>query len=337
MRMSKKSARCELSIITVGLSPAWDITCRGRGLDWGLHKCIDRQTVQPAGKALNVSKALAWMGQRNIAAGLWGRNDYQQMLTAVRSLWPLITVKMTTVAGDTRRNVTVVDTAKDRDMHLRNRSELASRSALRRLKLDLQTLVGKGSLCVFAGAMPENELLGDIAELIEVCSSLGARIVVDTSGPASERIVETGRIWLIKPNVAELCELSREKIRDRPASLARAGRKLLDKVEVVLISRGKKGAVAVTAQGAWWGRCRGYRKTRSTVGCGDYLLAGLLKGLSEKSDMAYALQTGLKAATARAWDWTERRTWRDLMGAPRILVKPVSALHGRQNAAREAE
>jgi 1-phosphofructokinase family hexose kinase len=307
--MSKKSTRCELSIITVGLSPAWDITCRGRGLDWGLHKYIDEQTIRPAGKALNVSKALAWMGQKNITAGLWGRSDYQQMLAEVRSLWPSITVRMTTVAGDTRQNVTVVDTANDRDMHLRNKSELASKGALGRLKTDLQALVGKGSLCVFAGAMPENELLGDIAELIKDCSSLGARIVVDTSGPALERIVETGRVWLIKPNVAELCELLREKVRDHPASLARVGRKLLDKVEIVLVSRGKKGAVAVTTQGTWWGRCRGYGKTRSTVGCGDYLLAGFLKDLIHTCDAASALKTGLKVAAAKAWGWDERKTW----------------------------
>ena len=296
-------------IITVGLSPAWDIMCCGQNLDWGLHKTIEEQIIQPAGKALNVSKALAWMGQRSAGAGLWGRSDYEQMLTAVRSLWPLIKVKRTAVAGNTRQNVTLVDTANDREMHLRNKSELVSKSALRRLTMDLRALVGKDSLCVFAGAMPESEFLGGIAELVKDCSLLGARIVLDTSGPALQQIVETGRVWLIKPNVAEVCELLREKVSDNPASLARAGRKLLDRVEVVLVSRGRKGAVAVTAQGAWWGRCRGHRKTRSTVGCGDYLLAGFLKGLSDRSDVAYGLQIGLKAATARAWGWTESRTW----------------------------
>ena len=59
------------SIITVGLSPAWDITCRGKNLNWGGHENIDEQTITPAGKALNVSKALAWMGRESIAAGLW--------------------------------------------------------------------------------------------------------------------------------------------------------------------------------------------------------------------------------------------------------------------------
>jgi len=299
----------EFSIITVGFSPAWDITCCGCNLDWGLHKYIDEQTIRPAGKALNVSKALAWMGQRNIAAGLWGRNDYQQMLTAVRSLWPLIRVKMTTVAGDTRQNVTVVDTARDRDMHLRNRSELVSRAALRRLRADLDALVGKSSVCVFAGAMAEDKFLPEIVRLVESCHGCGAKIVLDTSGRALKEIVETGRVWLIKPNVRELTDLLGEQVQDNPAGLARAGARLLKKVDVVLISRGRKGVVLVTRQGTWQGRCRGYRKTRSTVGCGDYLLAGFLKAFCENRRPKLALKSGLKVAAARACGWDERKTW----------------------------
>lgn len=320
MRMSGKSTRAELSIITVGLSPAWDITCCGRKLDWGLHKYIDQQTIRPAGKALNVSRALAWMGQRNIAAGLWGRNDYQQMLTAVRSLWPLIRVKMATVAGDTRQNVTVVDTAKDRDMHLRNRSQLVSRAALRRLKADLEALVGKDSVCVFAGAMPEDELLPDIVRMVESCHGRGAKIVLDTSGPALKEIVDTGCVWLIKPNVRELGELLGEQVEDRPASLVRAGRRLLEKVEVVLASRGRKGAVVVSRDRAWQGRCIGRRKTFSTVGCGDYLLAGFLKGLKEGAGPGSALKTAIRVATARAWGWTEEKNWRQTEAAIGVEV-----------------
>ena len=301
--------RGAFSIITVGLSPAWDITCRGKGLGWGLHKYIDEQTIQPAGKALNVSKALAWMGQKNTAAGLWGRQDYQPMVAAVRSLWPLIKVKMTPVAGSTRQNVTVVDTASDRDMHLRNRSELASKETLRRLKADLQAMVNSKSVCVFAGAMPEHQLLDDIVKMVRSCHWRGAKIVLDTSGPALRRVVETGCIWLIKPNVQELRQLLDRGIAERPAALVKAAEKLLHKVEAILISRGKKGAILVSKDSAWQARCIARRKTLSTVGCGDYLLAGFLKGLKDKSDAGSGLGTAIKAATARAWGWTEGKSW----------------------------
>jgi len=293
-------------------------------LDWGLHKDIDEQIIQPAGKALNIFKALAWMGQRNIAAGLWGRNDYQQMASAVRSLWPLIKVKMTPVSGNTRQNVTIVDTANHRDMHLRNRSKLASRAALKRLKADLQAMVDSKSLCVFAGAMSEDRLLGDIIRIIKGCRRQGAKIVLDTSGAALREIVDTGEVWLIKPNVSELRELLGDKIKDNTVSLAKAGQKLLEKVEIVLISRGKKGAVVVSSDGAWQGRCIARRKTLSTVGCGDYLLAGFIKGLKDKSDMDSALQTAIKVATARAWGWTESKNWPQAEHQIKVKTKEIA-------------
>ena len=190
--------RDRISIITIGLSPAWDITCQGRNIDWGLHQIIDEQTTLPAGKTLNVSKALAWMGQRNIAAGLWGRDDYPQMLTAVKTSWPLIQVKLTAVEGRTRQNITVIDSAKNKEIHLRDKSRLASAKTLKKLQADLGKIVQSGSICVLAGTMPDGGLLGDVIRIVEFCKSRGAKIVLDTSGRALKEIVDTDSAWLIK-------------------------------------------------------------------------------------------------------------------------------------------
>jgi len=365
----KKTSR----IVTVGLCPSWDMVCRFAGIEWGDHKLADSVTCRPAGKAVNISRALAWMGEKNAAAGLWGRDDYEQMRKAMRQLRGVVRVKMTAVEGATRRNVTVVDTANDREMHLRFPCGLASQKALRQLGADLKGIVGKNSICVFAGLMPENRFLVDVVRIIRKCDAGGARVVVDTHGQALRRIVDTGRVWMIKPNVAELRELLGEDVADKPASLAKAARRLLDKVEIVLVSRGKNGAVVVTPQGAWQGRCAGRGRVVSTVGCGDYLLGGFLKGLTEISDLVLrnnrncghrheafrdrnslclrgvgdchvglrpprndkvhkvksyavpssALSIALKAATARAWGWTEEKAWTAAQRQVRIEVGRV--------------
>jgi 1-phosphofructokinase family hexose kinase len=299
--------KCEPSIITVGLSPAWDITCRVKNPSWGGHIDIDDQTIVPAGKALNVSKALAWMGQKNIAAGLWGAGDYKQMQTAVQSSWPLIKIKMTRVNGNTRKNITIVNTAKQKEMHLRNKSELVNMNALQKIRKDLKETVKKNSICVFSGAMPEGKLLEEITKTIKSCSDIGARIVLDTSGPALKKIVKTGLIWLLKPNFTELCELVGANIEDKTSALIQAGRELLNKAEIVLISRGKKGAIVITKNAAWEGKCISRKKAISTVGCGDYLLAGFLKGLKYTSETDSALSTAIKAATCKAWGISEQK------------------------------
>lgn len=262
-------------IVTVGLSPAWDITCRGADLCWGEHKVIGETSCRPAGKALNISRALAWMGQASTAAGLWGRSDYEQMVEGLRPLKGFIRVKMTAVAGATRQNVTVVDTARNRDMHLRSRSELATRGSLRRLRGDLRSVLTRRSVCVFAGAMADGELAGEVIRVVKVCGDGGGRVAVDTSGAALSKLVDAGGLWLIKPNVQELRELLGERFEDRAASLAKAARALLDRAVMVLVSRGSRGVVLVTNEGAFSGRVvGGERRTVSTVGCGDYLVAG---------------------------------------------------------------
>ena len=321
--------RDRISIITIGLSPAWDITCRGRNIDWGLHQEIDEQTVRPAGKALNVSKALAWMGHRNIAAGLWGRDDYPQMLAAVKVSWPLIQVKLTAVEGRTRQNITVVDSAGNKEMHLRNISRLASANDMKKLLADLEKIVHKGSICVLAGTMPAGGLLDDVVRIVEFCKSRRAKIVLDTSGRPLKEIVDTGSAWLIKPNVEELRELLGEQVKDGPISLAKAGRKLLDKVEIVLISRGAKGGVVVTKNDAWQGSCAGRAEIFSTVGCGDFLLAGFLKALEDDSVRSprdgtdSALKTAIKVATAKAWGWPEKKTSPQAMKEIKVAIEPV--------------
>ena len=248
-----------------------------------------------------------------------GGGDYQRMKEIVKSSWPLIRVKMTVVAGGTRENITIVDTVKNRDMHLRSPSRLASPGALRKLKSDLQAMVNQNSICVFAGAMPEGRLLADAIRIVKSCSKAGAKIVLDTSGAALRKIVDTGRIRLIKPNVRELGELSGKQIEDNAVALARAGRKLLDRVEIVLISRGKKGAIVVTGKGTWHGKCAGCGKVSTTVGCGDYLLAGFLKGMIETNNAASALETAIKEATAKARGLPEVKK----AGKVQIKISPV--------------
>ena len=308
-------------IVTIGLCPCWDAVCKLDGVDWGEHKVVSASSASAAGKALNISRALAWMGQRSAAAGLWGKQDYERMLKDMAALKGLVEVRFTAVEGRTRQNITIVDTVKKREMHLRQRSELASKTALRRLRAHLLTIVDRNSVCVFAGAMPGSEFLDDVIEIVNCCAASGGKIVLDTSGDALKEIVETSAVWMIKPNVGELRALLGEEVMNRPVSLAKAGGSLLDKIEIVLISRGEKGAIVVTKKGASWGQCAERRRVLSTVGCGDYLLAGFLKGLKDRGDEGAALEVAIKAATAKAWGLADKMQWRQAEREIEVAVK----------------
>ena len=203
------------SIITVGICPCWDITCRIEGIEWGEHKKINSQSIAPAGKALNISKALAWLGVKSIAAGLWGKSDYPQMVEAISPLGEFISPAFTITKGRTRQNVTVADTHTGREMHLRAQSKLADRESLQRLSGELERIIDSDSTVVFAGYMPTGDLLDDCLSVITKCKNRGRNVVIDTSANALKKIIDLGGIDIVKPNIQEPCKLpGREVMKD---------------------------------------------------------------------------------------------------------------------------
>ncbi|MHC4478520.1 MAG: 1-phosphofructokinase family hexose kinase [Planctomycetota bacterium] len=302
-------------IVTVGICPCWDIVCQVDGLKWGQHKRLESQELVCAGKALNISRALAWLKVKSIAAGLWGQSDYRQMVESTKTISDFVDVRFTKAPGRTRQNITVVDSRAGREMHLRAQSKLAGKESLRHLMADLKQIVTEDSIVVFAGSMPPGELLEDCLSIIAKVRDAGARVAVDTSGTALEEIVRLGNIWLIKPNVEELRQLLGEQVADKTSAIVQAARRLCDKVQTIVVSRGPRGAAVLTRDTALQGRvASGSGKAANTVGCGDYLLAGLLASVADGNDLSVALAKAVKVAAARAYGLTETTTWLEADG-----------------------
>lgn len=293
----------ECGVLTVGVCPCWDLTCAADGIAWGAHQRMVSQRLVPAGKALNIARALNWLGVGSTAAGLWGEADYPAMLEQLKAASPLIRPAFTVAAGRTRTNVTVVDTARQRELHLRADCTLATDASLQRLGEDLGRLAAADT-AVFAGSMPEHQLEA-CALLVGQARDRGSRVAVDTSGAALKRLVREGGLYLIKPNLEELSELLGRPVENNPGSIIAAGRSLCRAAAVVLVSRGADGAIAITNEAAVGCRAAGQDfGVVHTVGCGDYLLAGFLsQGVG--GDLHSALARGIKVATARARGLTE--------------------------------
>ena len=295
-------------IITLGLNPCWDMTCRAEALAWGTHRRVAQQQ-RPAGKALNVSRALAWQTVKSVAAGLWGADDYQAMRLQLQPLRPWVSVAMTTVPGPTRQNITVIDTTRHRELHLRADSQMATKAAMMRLRRQLADLVRPADIVVMAGSAPSGPLNADVLSLVEDLHACGAQLVVDTSGPCLTNMVHNARLALIKPNVDEFRELIGRRTPDRAELLIKAAQPLLDDVATVLISRAQRGALLVRHDGAYLASCRQSRPVQTTVACGDYLLAGYLAGYARGHTPDRALKNAVRIATAHAWGLSENTSW----------------------------
>ncbi len=293
-------------IITIGINPAWDIDCLVDGIEWGEHKKIEAQTSSPAGKALNVSKSLSYLGYISTAMGLWGDYDYGDMINELRPLSAFIDIRFTVVNGRTRRNVCISDTRNNRQMHLRLSGTLATRANIKKLCEQLERFFEKDDICVFAGSIPEGSFAEDIISLFWNCRQKGASIILDSSGKMFYRLVDTGQVWAVSPNLQELEGLLGCRVKPEPHSVAKAGRKLLDRVEYVIVSLSAAGAMLIGKDGYWQTELKGIPlPVVRTVGCGDNLLAGFIAGRLEDDDPAYALTKGVRLATAYAYGLCE--------------------------------
>ncbi len=299
------------NIITVGISPAWDVKCSVNGLEWGDHKIIDAQDSIPAGKALNVSKSLAWMGYPSIATGLWGQEDYDEMVNQLRSMNCFIDIRFAAVRGHTRKNITIHDTNKNRQMHLRLPGSLANKGSIRRLRNQLEPLVSSGDIFVLSGSLPDGSLMQDVVGIVHAVVARGAKVVVDTSGQGLKSLVASNSAYLIAPNLEELCELVGASIKNESHYIERAARKLLSTTENILVSRGEKGLLLVTKSGSWRGKSEPieHREVVNTVGCGDHLVAGLISGLKEGGDLPKALENALLLASAHVFGMCDTFEW----------------------------
>jgi 1-phosphofructokinase family hexose kinase len=298
------------SIITVGISPCWDITALAKNPQWGDHVPVVSATSKPAGKALNVSRALAWMKTPSIAAGLWGALDYQEMISDLAVLKPYLTQRFTRVTGRTRQNITICDTAGSREIHLRAPCSLVSPDPLRQLRGDLERIVKPKSFCLFAGSMGQGRFDTEMIRLLKWCNRQKAHVALDSSGSSLKAAVKQGGLWLIKPNLSELSELLGHTVKDRVKDILHAAEPLLDQVDLILVSRGKRGAILISRQCTIAGKCeKSNEKVMSTVACGDYLLAGFLNAIRQGQQNQVALRWGLQAATAKCRGWTDRQSW----------------------------
>ncbi len=161
----------------------------------------------------------------------------------------------------------------------------------------LASLTGRPKFVVASGSVPPGAPVDFFARVARQAKALGAKSVIDTSGPALAAALDEG-VTVIKPNLVELKEFvaaALETDEDRVA----ACRKLVadGRAEIVALTLGDQGSLLVTAERAW--RALPLQiETVSTVGAGDSFLGGLVAALASDKPMEEAFRVAVAAASA---------------------------------------
>lgn len=273
-------------IVTVTANPSVDRTFEVDQLLRGQVVRATRHRVDPAGKGLNVSRALHANGHDTAAVLPIGGSEGRQLLELLEGSG--VTVIAVPIAGAIRSNVTVIEpdgtlTKINEPGPTLSAAELDGLvDAASAASADAAWLVLSGSLPPGAG----DDLLGD---LISRGRAAGARTAVDSSGPSLAAALEASPD-LIKPNASELAEISGRPLETLGDAIEAARLLVRRGARTVLASLGPDGALLVADEGELHAELA-VREPNSTVGAGDATLAGYLSAADDPT-------TALRAAVA---------------------------------------
>ncbi|MFJ6697306.1 1-phosphofructokinase [Streptomyces sp. NPDC091272] len=258
-------------ILTVTPNPSLDRTYEVPSLMRGevLRATADR--IDPGGKGVNVSRAVAAAGHRTLAVLPLGGAPgalVAELLSAEG-----IEVERVQVAGRTRSNISVAEPGGALTKINASGPELTAAeseallSAVRAHSADADWIACCGSL-------PHGLAPDWYAALVARAHGAGARIALDTSGPSLLAALRE-RPDVVKPNAEELAQAVGRPLKTLGDVVEAADELRALGARIVLASLGADGQLLVSDAGTWFATAR-VDAVRSNVGAGDASLAGFL-------------------------------------------------------------
>ena len=150
---------------------------------------------------------------------------------------------------------------------------------------------------VASGSLPRGVPDDFYVRLSEVVARRGARLVLDTSGPALKAAVAHGGVYLVKPSAGEFETLTGRRL--SAAEIGTEAYRLVShgRVSIIAVTRGHEGAVLATPDGVTMLPALPVQ-VRSAVGAGDSFVAAMTLALAEGQSPADAFRRGIAAGTA---------------------------------------
>jgi 1-phosphofructokinase len=259
-------------IITVTLNPAIDQTVHISGFRAGEVNRVTSSRLDAGGKGINVASFLADLGIPVLATGFLG--DENTAIFERLFLAKAITDRFIRLSGSTRVGVKIVDSESHQTTDINFPGLTPGSDQISQLIGQVQRWAEPGSWFVLSGSIPAGLSPQIYSQMIAEIRSRGGRVALDTSGEPLQRAIALAPD-VVKPNQAELEELTGRRldglpaVRDAAASLVEKG------VGLVVVSMGAQGAVFVNKQTALLARPLQVQ-VKSSVGAGDAMVSGIV-------------------------------------------------------------
>lgn len=295
MSHEKPNPAAQPRVLCLTMNPAVDLATETERVV-PTHKLRCGDTLHDAGGGgVNVARVLTRLGGHCVAVCPTGGSSGQWLQK--RMLEEGLDSVFLPIAEETRVSFTVHEHSTGAEFRFVMPGPRLSEAEWQGCLQWLEALQPFPDLLVASGSLPPGVPSDFYARLARLCRRQGARLVLDTSGPALAAALAEG-VYLFKPNLKELAELSGRSL-ESAEQWQTAARQLVlgGKADVVALTLGHLGALLVTRD-AMWSAPPLDVPVASAVGAGDSFVGALVWGLQRGLPLEQAFAWGIAAGTA---------------------------------------
>ena len=261
-----------MKIVTLTLSPCFDVHCYADEFLAGRENIVRTQTIQLGGKGINISRALVENGIDSTAVVAMAKQGGAEVRDALDASG--LDYRAFAVDGRVRNNITVHTESGEEsrisfDDMLENGDEL-----LRDTRRALEVLCESDCILAVAGSVPKGVDIDALCDILDALRERGVRLVID-SRSFTKACLARLRPWLIKPNEQEIRAYTERDISSPEDAMLAARELRMLGVENVMVTLGARGAVLCCGEGEFFARSPDV-VVLSTIGAGDSAIAGFL-------------------------------------------------------------
>lgn len=263
-------------ILTITLNPSVDIAYQLDTFHLDTVNRVENVQKTAGGKGLNVTRVLKQIGEDVVATGFIGgeigsyvkkqltRNDIKNSFVEIGS--------------ETRNCIAVLHDGKQTEI-LEQGPTIQEHEALNFIE-HLEIILNNVDVVVISGSLPKGLASNYYVEIVELCKKCGVAVVLDCSGEALKKVLESQqKPTVIKPNTEELSQLIGKEVTDDIQELKSVlSGQLFQGIDWIVVSLGAKGAFAKHKDKFFRVRIPKI-KVVNPVGSGDSTVAGIAAGL----------------------------------------------------------
>ncbi|ATZ02766.1 tagatose-6-phosphate kinase [Streptococcus suis] len=263
-------------ILTITLNPSVDIAYQLDTFHLDTVNRVEKVQKTAGGKGLNVTRVLKQIGEDVVATGFIGGEigSYVKKQLTRKD----IKNSFVEIGSETRNCIAVLHDGKQTEI-LEQGPTIQEHEALNFIK-HLEIILNNVDVVAISGSLPKGLASNYYVEIVELCKKCGVAVVLDCSGEALKKVLESQqKPTVIKPNTEELSQLIGRDVTDDIQELkAVLSGQLFQGIDWIVVSLGAQGAFAKHNDKFYRVRIPKI-KVVNPVGSGDSTVAGIAAGL----------------------------------------------------------